>query len=408
MGLPSCKFVSSRNCDGARGTDDCRKTPQNLRPIRNRNGYAASLIVALVALVFTDCAQAGSIRIATYHPELERKGPGILLRDIFRGEDDQIEAVVANIVQVAPDILLLTAFDYDQQLHGLNAFSDALRQKGLDYPHAFALQPNNGIPTGLDLDGDGWKGEPEDKQGFAEFSGQGGMALLSRYPILVDQAADFTRLLWSDYRNMAHPGQKQFLPIPSGSEDVLRLSSSGHWDVPIALPDGKTLRILGFHAGTPAFDTELGTNAARNRDEVEFWTRYLNNDLPFEAPRQDFVLLGDANLDSHDGQGRREAIVELLAHPLLQDPKPTSNGAVVAAQSQGGANLKQVGDPALDTADWPDDIGPGNLRVDYVLPSANLMVKDAGVHWPIPEDLETSAADNNSSRHALVWVDLWW
>ena len=45
----------------------------------------------------------------------------------------------------------------------------------------------------------------------------------------------------------------------------------------------------------------------------------------------------------------------------------------------------------------------GNLRVDYVLPSADWRVTGAGVHWP---DGEAGEIAGTASRHRLVWVDL--
>ena len=74
------------------------------------------------------------MRVATYNPELARDGPGLLLRDVLKGEDPQINAVRDVIVQVAPDVLLLTSFDFDHGLHALSGFADLLREAGLDYP----------------------------------------------------------------------------------------------------------------------------------------------------------------------------------------------------------------------------------------------------------------------------------
>ena len=58
---------------------------------------------------------------------------------------------------------------------------------------------------------------------------------------------------------------------------------------------------------------------------------------------------------------------------------------------------------AIDTADF-DDEAPGNLRVDYVLPSAGLKIVDAGVFWSL--DDEPGAAFLDASDHRLVWVDV--
>jgi len=75
---------------------------------------------------------------------------------------------------------------------------------------------------------------------------------------------------------------------------------------------------------------------------------------------------------------------------------PRSTGAAQA----GGQGYR--GEDARDTVDWPR---VGRLRVDYVLPSADWSVADAGVFWPAPDTpghTEALAA----SRHRLVWVDL--
>ena len=68
-------------------------------------------------------------------------------------------------------------------------------------------------------------------------------------------------------------------------------------------------------------------------------------------------------------------------------------------------NDSHIGDPALDTVDWSDDTGPGNLRVSYVLPDAGLKVTDSGVFWPLPDDPLYELL-RDGPRHRLVWVDL--
>ena len=74
-----------------------------------------------------------------------------------------------------------------------------------------------------------------------------------------------------------------------------------------------------------------------------------------------------------------------------------------------GINAIHAGDPARDTADWRDDPGPGNLRVDYVLPSPALRLRAAGVFWPAPDreggDL-VARGQELGIRHRLVWMDL--
>jgi hypothetical protein len=337
--------------------------------------------------------------VATFSADLSRRGPGLLLRDILRGEDAQVEAVVGVIAEVHPDILLLTDFDHDLGNAALGALAERLDAAGLRYPYMFGLRSNAGLATGLDLDGNGRTGEPRDAQGYGRFAGDGGMALLSRWQIAVDDVRDFSALLWKDLPGARLP-RANGRPFPSEqAQDVQRLSSTGHWDVPVDLPGGTRLHLLAFAATPPVFDGPEDRNGLRNADEIALWQRYLDGALGVEPPRGDFVILGNANLDPHDGDGLKDAIRGLLADPRVQDPHPGSD--------EGGeaATISQTGDPALDTADWPepDDGGPGNLRVDYVLPARSLMVLDAGVHWPAGPAGEKAAA---ASRHRLVWVDV--
>ncbi len=90
------------------------------------------------------------------------------------------------------------------------------------------------------------------------------------------------------------------------------------------------------------------------------------------------MILGDQNADPLDGDSVDAAIDQLLEHPRITDPLPTSAGAVEASALQGGANLTHEGDPKYDTADFNDNPAPGNLRADYVLPSRDLRVTRRG------------------------------
>ncbi len=307
-----------------------------------------------------------------------------------------MRAVVQVIARAAPDILLLQNLDYDHAQAALTALAEALAAQGQAYPYRFALQPNSGLRTGFDHDGDGTTDGPRDAQSYGEFTGQGGMALLSRFPIAADRVRDFSRLLWADLPRATLPmRQGRLFPDPA-LYTVQRLSSTGHWDVPVLVGDA-TLHLLAFHAGPPVFDGAEDRNGLRNRDELRLWSLYLDGALA-EAPPTRFVLLGDTNLDPADSDGLRATMAALLADPRLTDPQPRSAGGADAA------NPGHSGDPALDTADF-DDPAPGNLRLDYVLPAAGLTVAASGVVWPAPdEDFATVVAA--ASRHHLVWVDL--
>lgn len=334
---------------------------------------------------------AETIRLAVWNAGLTRRGPGLLLRDIEGGTDPQVGAVVRVLAALDADVLLLTGIDWDYEGAALAALADRLARAGAPYPHRFAPRPNTGMATGLDLDGNGRRGEPRDAQGYGRFAGAGGMALLSRLP-LGEGARDFTAMPWRDL-----PGQL----MPEGTDPAVaeaqRLSTTAHWDVPLALPGGGALRVLAWAATPPVFDGPEDRNGRRNHDEAAFWLRLLDGDLPGQAPPPaPYVLMGQAGLDPVDGDGRAQAIRALLADPRLQDPAPRAAWDVPADPGQRG-------DPALDTAVYPK--GVGGLRVDYVLPSAGLAVTGAGVLRPAPGDaLAADAAA--ASRHFPVWVDL--
>ncbi len=232
------------------------------------------------------------------------------------------------------------------------------------------------------------KGEPRDAMGYGRFAGDGGMALLARYPVQTEHVQDMTGFLWRDL-----PGA--LLP-PDLTAEVLqqqRLSTTGHWAVPFAVGD-TALTVLAYHPSPPVFDGPEDRNGRRNHDESALWLHYLAGELPFAAPQPPFVLLGQTNLDPADGEGRREAVTALLRHPALQDPAPRGS----AMRSDPG----QSGDPALDTALYPD---LGGLRVEVILPSADLAVTGAAVVWPPPDDPLAPALEA-ASRHRPLWVEL--
>ncbi|MCR8548274.1 endonuclease/exonuclease/phosphatase family protein [Salipiger sp. P9] len=297
---------------------------------------------------------AGTLRLATWHADLSRAGPGLLLRDLLKGE---AQAVVAEIAAADPDVLLLTDIDYDHGAVALEALAARLEAAGAAYPHRFALRSNTGMTTGRDLDGDGRLGGPRDAQGYGQFAGQGGMALLSRIPLQLRR--DFSDLLWQ-----ALPGHLRLPGDPA--PEIQRLSSSGHWAVALGAGGGG-LTLLAWHATPPVFDGPGDRNGRRNRDELALWQRYL--DGAFGAAPDRPVLIGNANLDPARGEGRHEAMRAVLNDPRLQDPLPD-----------------------VPTVDW-EQTGP--MRVSYLLPAAGLTVRAAEVRPPVP-----------GQRHRMVLVTL--
>ena len=320
---------------------------------------------------------AEPLRLAYFHTELERDGPGLMLRDITRGEDAQVAAVLSVIEAAGADVLVLSGLDWDAEARGLAALNAAL---AAPYPHLFTARPNAGLPTGRDMDGNGRLAEARDAQGYGRFSGQGGMAVLSRVDL--GPVQDFSTMLWQDL-------PETLMERDDPGRDVQRLSSTVHWVVPVRAR-GTSLHLGIFHATPPVFDGPEDRNGRRNHDEILFWQRLLDGDLPGRLPAP-FVILGGANLDPERSEGRREAIRALLDDSRLQDPRPTRPGK---AQNP------------MATVDWPAP-GPGQMRVDYLLPSAGVRLLRSGVLWPEGEaPLARQVAE--ASRHRLIWMDIVW
>lgn len=310
------------------------------------------------------------------------------MEDILRGDDPQVAAAVTVVARLSPDILVLTGFDHDARLLALTAFAEDLRQAGQHYPALYAPQGNAGVPTGLDADADGRRGEAADAQGWGRFPGSGGMAVLSRFPLLSDQAQDHSAFLWRDL-----PGTLMPPDTDPALAALQRLSSHAHVTLPVQVGD-RRLTLLLWHATPPVFDGPEDRNGRRNHDEAAFWLHLLDGTLPFPPPDGPLLLAGTANLDPADGDGRPDALQSLLTHPHLQDPQPRG--------THGRSEPRHKGDPALDTALY-DDLG--GLRLAYMLPSTGVEIRASGVLWP-PAGDPLAAVLARASHHFPLWLDL--
>lgn len=304
----------------------------------------------------------------TYHTGLSRDGPALLVRDLLKNEAD---ADLQQIVAHKPDVVALQNVDFDHDQIAVGLIQDRLRALGHDMPNAFTARPNTGIDSGFDLDKNGRLSEPRDMLGYGRFSGQGGMVVLSKFPVLVDQSKDLSGVLWRDQMDAGLPDGGYF---SAQLLEVLPLHSVAAWDLSLQTPKG-VLRILTSHASTPVFDGPEDRNGLRNAAELRFWQRYIEQP---DVRGARFVLLGTLNNDPEGGEGRKPPLHNLINHPNLQDPKPTNQGRP-------------------ETATWSSGL---SLRVDYVLPSRRLGVGAAKIERP--------AQGTTGSAHYPVWVDVIW
>ncbi len=362
------------------------------------------------------------LRVATFNTSLFGEQADELRQRLNTRRDEQIRRIAAVIQAVRPDVLLINEFDYDPSGDSVEKFQHnylirgQFGLRGIRYRFHYTAPVNTGLASPYDLNRDGKVEGPGDAWGFGHYPGQYGMLVLSRYPITQRQVRTFRLFKWKDMPDA-------LLPIhPSGapwySDTMLRylpLSSKSHWDVPVWTPSGH-LHLIAAHPTPPVFDGEEDRNGRRNHDEIRLLADYVSGDparsdyvyddagqrggLPAD---RHFVVAGDLNADPFNGDSHPGAIEQLLGHPRIQGQiTPASEGGAESAHRMGGSNLQHEGDPANDTAVFGDP--PGNLRVDYVLPSTGLRVVDSGVYWPLSSDPGAHLLD--ASDHRLVWIDV--
>ncbi len=396
------------------------------------HGLRARIVVLVMTLVAVMAAPAAAgqqqtVRFASFNASLNRFNAGDLANDLSTPNNAQAAAVAEIIQRVRPDVLLINEFDFDPVAVGLfqqNYLSVPHNgAKPIVYPHTFIAPSNTGIPSGFDLDNNGSVGGPNDAFGFGFFPGQFGMVVYSMYPI--ETSRTFQNFLWKDMPGAMLPDDpNQVAPAdwyPPDEQNVYRLSSQSHWDLGIRI--GKTVvHFLVSHPTPPVFDGPEDRNGTRNHDEIRFWADYVS---PGQAgyiyddagvagglkPGDLFVIAGDQNADPLDGDSVPGAIQQLLDHPLVNTKvTPASAGGAEQAFLQGSSNLTHLGNPAFDTADFGEaPFGPGNLRVDYVLPRKTLQIAQAGVFWPVTSDPLfglVGVFPFPSSDHRAVWVDV--
>ncbi|PST88909.1 endonuclease/exonuclease/phosphatase family protein [Photobacterium jeanii] len=336
-------------------------------------------------------------------------------------ETFRFQQLAAIIQQVRPDILMLCEFDHPGNGGDDGALANFCQhylgnaqgeQEAIEYPYCYLPATNTGLLSPVDLNGDGVLSLPEDGLGFGDHHGHYGFVILSRYPLEIDGARTWQQFLWRDMPNNKMPVDY----YSEQAQQVLRLSSKNHLVLPVNI-NGKHLHLLCCHPTPPVFDGAEKRNARRNHDELRLVTDIINNaDYLMDdaqqqgglAPYTSFVVLGDLNADVQDGDGIKPAIKQLLHHPRIH--REVSNGRLTP-KSIGGRFARTWQARAGRPSEWTHMSG---LRLDYVLPSADLSVTASGVFWPDRKDpLRALLLDDRGreraqagSDHRLVWVDI--
>ncbi|HZU92255.1 MAG TPA: endonuclease/exonuclease/phosphatase family protein [Microbacterium sp.] len=405
-------------------------------------GIAAALLLTTAGLVTAGPAlassppsaagvadAAGDVRFATFNASLNRGVEGALVSDLSTPGNAQADAVAEIIQRANPDVLLINEFDYVAGGEALRLFQDNYLSvphgdaAPVEYAYRYTAPVNTGVPSGFDLNNNGSVAGGDDAWGFGLFPGQYGMAVYSKLPIDEGAIRTFQNFRWADMPGALLPDDPATAaPGDWYSPEELEqfpLSSKSHWDVPITVSKNKTVHFLVSHPTPPTFDGAEDRNGTRNHDEIRFWSDYISGGrtaayITDDAGRTGglkggalFVIAGDQNADPNDGDSTGGAIHQLLENPRINTSSvPTSLGAPEATKLQGGVNASHLGDPRQDTADFSEP--PGNLRVDYVLPSRQIRILESGVFWPASDDplsVLTGTYPFPSSDHRLVWID---
>lgn len=341
-------------------------------------------------------------------------------QELLEKDSPRLRELARSIQRIRPQVLLLSGLTFD--MLGTPGFDgtepaggNAKRfvEKYLQIPQApqlaglryriFVDQPNRGVPSGLDLNRDGRvatefplaAATQEQALALAEYSadcwapgdfpGQGGMALLvdERLEIRAKEIRTFRKVPWSYMEAAFLPVRDDGTPLLSKEQmEVARLSSAGHWCVPVALPNKS---VVHFLCSNPTRPEKSGSNASRrNHDEIRFWADFVDeapwivDDDGLEGGLRrglTFVILGNLNADPTRGEKYRDPINTVLAAT-----RKINLGFVPAAP--GGETGTSV----------------AGLRLDYILPSKDIEVVGGGV---VPWEGGTAP-----SEHYPVWMDV--
>ncbi|NOH85780.1 endonuclease/exonuclease/phosphatase family protein [Vibrio sp. 03-59-1] len=376
----------------------------------------------------------------------------------------QIRNIAATIQTERPNVILMAEYNNDgtaEDNRALNGFrlnylavpqspnsidgGDLLEP--ISFPYVENYATNTGKLSGYDLNRDNIvatdanKGSftyANDSWGFGEYHGKYAFALLSQYEIDHENTRTFQNFKWKDM-----PGEINPVVVDCDGNGLtcgdawysdsawanFPLSSKNHVDAPILIPqsDGstETIHLLLSHPTPPIFNNAAMHNIIHNRAEIDFWVDYVGDNASYIyddkgvtgglTSSAKFVVMGDLNSDPEKGDGDRSAIQDLMNHAKVNTQATTGN---YAPASWGGPECLATGECRASSWDtpYPNQItSTSGLRLDHVIPSANLNITESGVHWPatfesgrlLVNDERVGNYGNGkdiSSDHRMVWI----
>ncbi len=362
--------------------------------------------------------QKDTVRFASFNVSMFGNSEGDVANQTANFGNVKYARVARIIQEVRPDVLALMEFDYDPSGQSILDFKENYLEYKLEdsgdtirYEYAYQIPSNTGLISEVDIDGNGSIALPGDAYGFGNFEGQYAFCILSRFPLDLEQIRSYQEFLWKDMPDALLPENTDGSDYYSEEAlEVFRISSKNHIDIPVIMPNGKSVHTILAHPTPPVFDGSEDRNGKRNYDEIRLLNDYINNaaylidDDGVSGGLTDgehFVIMGDLNADPIDGDSVEGAINQLLNNDKVN--QAASIGTLVPSSNGGTEHNQQAnneGDPAFDTSFF-------GLRIDYVLPSASLEVLASGVFWPASDETYYYLVENEgSSDHLLVWVDI--
>ena len=188
------------------------------------------------------------------------------------------------------------------------------------------------------------------------------------------------------------------------------------------MPGRKPVHFLVSHPTPPTFDGTEDRNGTRNHDEIRFWADYVSGGAQAAyiyddagetgglGRGQDFVIAGDQNADPFDGDSVDRAIQQLLDHPRIQDPHPTSAGAVEATRSATAAPTSRTPVRPPRTPPTSPTPRPATCAPTTCCRASGSTILGSGVFWlPSSDPLFprlTGTFPFPTSDHRMVWLDV--
>jgi len=215
-----------------------------------------------------------------------------------------------------------------------------------------------------------------DPVNFGLFPGQYSTGALTHYPILA--TTEINALKWKEFNpdiDLSAYADEQQNPFP---EDM-PLFDKNFTDTTLLI-EGRPVHVILLHTVPSfAFGNPKSPNFVRNRDQLLFLKRYLEEQLP----NQSFIAMGDWNTDINQASDSATVLKDLgEKYHYAND---------LSAPTYRGMNLLH------------DDL---ILHLDYILLSKDIGVKESGIFAPVPNFKKLGCQGESAAKEDFILVNI--